>query len=94
MDRDYGIMNHIHHHIGDTHVAHHLISSMPHYNAEYATEKIKPILGKYYLKDNKSPGLLGVGEALWETVSNCRFVDDEGGVLWWHRAPCDSRKAE
>jgi omega-6 fatty acid desaturase (delta-12 desaturase) len=37
IDRDYGLLNHFFHHIGDTHVAHHLFSTMPHYHAERAT---------------------------------------------------------
>eukprot|EP00040_Diaphanoeca_grandis_P027473 m.156501 g.156501 ORF g.156501 m.156501 type:complete len:397 (-) comp30998_c0_seq1:333-1523(-) len=86
IDRNYGIYNVIHHHIGDTHVCHHLFSEMPHYNAEEATEAIKPVLGKYYLIDNKTPGIVGICEALWETASNCRYVSDEGDTLWWHRA--------
>lgn len=87
MDRDYGVYNIIHHHIGDTHIAHHLFSYMPHYHAEEATAAIKPILGKYYLEDNKTPGIFGVAEALYETATHCRYVDDNGSVLWWHRGP-------
>ena len=35
VDRDYGwLLNSLHHHIADTHVAHHLFSSMPHYHAQ------------------------------------------------------------
>lgn len=91
LDRDYGVMNSMHHHIGDTHVAHHLISSMPHYHAEEATAAIKPILGDFYLVDNKTPGLIGVAEALWETAGNCRFVEDHGDTLWWKRASTDPK---
>lgn len=32
----------------DTHVAHHLFSTMPHYHAQEATRALKPILGDYY----------------------------------------------
>ncbi len=84
LDRDYGYFNVVFHHIGDTHVAHHLFSHMPHYHAEEATRALKPILGKYYLTDTVSPGLRGIGEALWKTSKFCRFVDDDGDVLWWH----------
>jgi len=86
MDRDYGMYNIMHHHIGDTHVAHHLFSYMPHYHAQEATEAIKPILGKYYLVDNKPAGMRGVVQALYETATQCRYVADEGEVLWWNRA--------
>ncbi|KAK8520543.1 hypothetical protein V6N13_031012 [Hibiscus sabdariffa] len=51
MDRDYGVLNKVFHHITDTHVAHHLFSTMPHYHAMEATKAIKPILGKYYSFD-------------------------------------------
>ncbi|CAG7890455.1 unnamed protein product [Brassica rapa] len=44
VDRDYGILNKVFHNITDTHVAHHLFSTMPHYNAMEATKAIKPIL--------------------------------------------------
>ena len=86
MDRDYGVMNYFHHHIGDTHVCHHLFSYMPHYHAEEATEAIRKVLGEYHLKDDVSPGLLGIAEALMKTVTNCRFVEDNGEILWWCRS--------
>lgn len=83
IDRDYGWLNHFHHHIADTHVAHHIFSYMPHYHAEEATRALKPILGKYYLTDTCTPGLRGVGEALWKGFTYCRYVEDEGQVLWY-----------
>ena len=83
LDRDYGFLNAVFHHIGDTHVAHHLFSYMPHYHAQEATRALRPILGKYYIKDTVSPGLKGIGEALFKTTTFCRFVDDDGEVLWF-----------
>ena len=83
MDRDYGFLNHVFHHIGDTHVAHHLFSTMPHYHAEEATRALKPVLGKYYLQDHASPGLRGIAQALWQTSQYCLFVEDAGNVLWF-----------
>ncbi|KAG5072275.1 hypothetical protein JHK86_007486 [Glycine max] len=49
VDRDYGILNKVFHNITDTHVVHHLFSTMPHYHAMVATKAIKLILGEYYL---------------------------------------------
>lgn len=34
IDRDYGILNYWFHHIQDTHILHHLFSTIPHYHAE------------------------------------------------------------
>ena len=34
VDRSYGFLDYFFHHIADTHVAHHLFSTMPHYHAE------------------------------------------------------------
>ncbi|KAJ3033091.1 Delta(12)-fatty-acid desaturase [Rhizophlyctis rosea] len=78
VDRDYGILNHFFHHIGDTHVAHHLFSTMPHYHAQEATEYIKKAVGKYYIRDER-----WIWSALWKSYKECRFVEDEGDVLWY-----------
>lgn len=81
VDRNYGwLLNTLHHHIADTHVTHHLFSQMPHYHAQEATEAIKPILGKYYQKDDRF-----IFKALWEDYSACRYVAPDvvgGGILW------------
>ena len=82
VDRDYGILNYVFHHLTDCHVAHHLFSRMPHYNIAEATEAIKPILGKYYTYDNTP-----VWKALWNTDSYCRFVEDSGKILWYKFLP-------
>jgi len=76
IDRDFGILNIWFHHIQDTHVLHHLFSTIPHYHAEEATRAIKPLLGKFYHFDN-SP----VAQALWQTRRHCKYVPDEGDVL-------------
>lgn len=83
LDRDYGFLNSVFHHIGDTHVAHHIFSHMPHYHAEEATRAIIPVLGKFYVRDSVAPGLRGICQALWKTSTECRWVDDNGGVLWF-----------
>ncbi|KAI3923970.1 hypothetical protein MKW92_019752 [Papaver armeniacum] len=86
MDRDYGILNKVFHNITDTHVAHHLFSTMPHYNAMEATKAIKPILGDYYQFDGTS-----FYKAMWREARECMYVaPDEGsdqvnkGVFWYN----------
>ena len=83
IDRDYGILNHVFHHIGDTHVAHHIFHRMPHYHAEEASAALKTVLGKHYRTVNVSPGLRGIAEALWDTAGNCICVEDVGSVLYF-----------
>eukprot|EP00250_Pteridium_aquilinum_P000344 c10382_g1_i1 orf=195-1328(-) len=82
VDRDYGFLNHVFHHITDTHVAHHIFSTMPHYNAGEATKAIKPILGMYYQFDSTP-----VVEALWREFKECVFVEADSsqgdGVFWY-----------
>ncbi|KAJ3032182.1 UNVERIFIED_CONTAM: hypothetical protein HDU68_000021 [Siphonaria sp. JEL0065] len=75
VDRDFGILNYILHHITDTHVAHHLFSNMPFYNAGVATAALKKKLGKYYLYDD-SPIFL----SLWRSFRSCKFVEDEDEI--------------
>jgi omega-3 fatty acid desaturase (delta-15 desaturase) len=70
VDRDYGmVVNYVHHNI-ETHVAHHLFSNIPHYHLLEATKAIKPILGKYYMKED------GILQGLWDSYRNCRFISD------------------
>ncbi|KAL6042020.1 Delta(12)-fatty-acid desaturase [Balamuthia mandrillaris] len=81
VDRDYGLLNHVFHHIGDTHVAHHLFSKMPHYHAEEATRAIKPLLGKYYRMDDTP-----IFGTLWRVAKDCQLVDEDPaqrGVYWF-----------
>lgn len=82
VDRDYGFLNGVFHNITDTHVAHHLFSTMPHYHAMEATAAIRPVLGMYYRMD-ETP----VMKALWREARECVFVEaEEGrrkGVFWY-----------
>jgi len=78
VDRDYGIFNMIHHHIGDTHVAHHLFSQMPHYHAQEATEAIKKVLGDYYLTDYTP-----IMSSLWKNWNTCHYVDNDASVVYY-----------
>lgn len=81
VDRSYGILDIVFHHISDTHVVHHLFSKMPHYHAQEATKAIKEVLGDYYKADSRS-----IFQALWHDFRVCRYVtpDSQGeGVLWY-----------
>ncbi|KAH9326689.1 hypothetical protein KI387_006867 [Taxus chinensis] len=82
VDRDYGILNHVFHHITDTHIAHHLFSTMPHYNAMEATKAIKPILGSYYHYDGTP-----VYKAVWREFRDCVYVEpdtpQQSGIFWY-----------
>jgi omega-3 fatty acid desaturase (delta-15 desaturase) len=77
IDRDYGIVNHIHHDIG-THVAHHIFLNIPHYNLLKATEAIKPILGDYYHRSEES-----IWKSLWRSAISCHFVPDTGDKVYY-----------
>ena len=84
VDRDYGILNKVFHNITDTHVAHHLFSTMPHYHAMEATKAIKPILGEYYRFDGTP-----FYKAMWREASECIYVEPDQstqskGVFWYN----------
>ena len=79
IDRDWGVLNIFFHHITDTHVVHHLFSTLPFYNAQAALETIKPILGDYYLNDDGA----GIVASLWESWRYCRFVDPEDKIMFY-----------
>ncbi|XP_071705480.1 acyl-lipid (9+3)-(E)-desaturase-like [Rutidosis leptorrhynchoides] len=82
VDRDYGVLNKVLHNITDTHVVHHLFSTMPHYNAMEATKAVKPLLGEYYQFDG-TPFYV----AMWREAKECLFVEPDegetGGVFWY-----------
>ncbi|KAJ9083863.1 hypothetical protein DSO57_1030317 [Entomophthora muscae] len=81
VDRDFGwFLNHAMNHITDSHVVHHIFSQIPFYNAIKATPYLKEKLGKYYLYDSTPFPV-----AMYNAISNCNFVDDEGDVLFYRR---------
>ncbi|KAL6341238.1 hypothetical protein AAG906_032356 [Vitis piasezkii] len=79
-----GALATVFHNITDTHVAHHLFSTMPHYHAMEATRAIKPILGEYYQFDGTP-----FYKAMWREARECLYVEpDEGGSdkgVFWYR---------
>jgi len=79
IDRPYPwLIDHLHHHIGSTHVAHHLCSDVPHYRAEKLREELKPVLGKYYLFD-PTP----MHAAVWEVAHACHHVTSLDGTQFY-----------
>lgn len=81
IDRDYGLVNSIHHNIG-THVAHHIFLNMPHYHLKTATAAIKPILGDYY-RQSKDP----IWRSFIRSYRACHFVPDQGPVVYYQPCP-------
>tara|TARA_B100001989_G_C24497969_1_gene443241 strand:- start:95 stop:1180 length:1086 start_codon:yes stop_codon:yes gene_type:complete len=76
IDRPYPkIIDDLHHHIGSTHVMHHLKYSIPHYRAQQCTKELKIILQKHYRFDS-TPIL----ESLLKTAKSCHYVDDITGI--------------
>eukprot|EP00746_Dinoflagellata_sp_MGD_P001303 gnl/MRDRNA2_/MRDRNA2_102459_c0_seq1.p1 gnl/MRDRNA2_/MRDRNA2_102459_c0~~gnl/MRDRNA2_/MRDRNA2_102459_c0_seq1.p1 ORF type:complete len:565 (-),score=50.96 gnl/MRDRNA2_/MRDRNA2_102459_c0_seq1:697-2391(-) len=102
LDRDYGILNNLHHDIG-THVIHHLFPQMPHYNLLEATQHLKKLLGPYYRQPEPCPGpAIGGGYAnggvslglpthlikpMFRSFKNDRYVKDDGDVLFYRAHP-------
>ncbi|CCI41531.1 unnamed protein product [Albugo candida] len=79
VDRSFGsYLDGVLHHIADTHVLHHLFSVIPFYHAQEATEAVKPVLGKYYLKDTTSPLL-----AMWRSFNYCKFVEENCKTVFY-----------
>ncbi|KAF9128720.1 Fatty acid oxidation complex subunit alpha [Mortierella sp. 14UC] len=81
VDRSFGkFLDHMFHGIVHTHVAHHLFSQMPFYHAEEATACLKKLLGKHYIYDDTP-----IVVATWRSFRECRFVEDEGDVVFFKK---------
>ncbi|QPH15804.1 Oleate hydroxylase fah12 [Epichloe festucae Fl1] len=75
IDREMGFIGrHLLHGIIETHVLHHYISSIPFYNADEASEAIKPVMGKHYRSDTRD-GPVGFIRALWNSARWCQWVE-------------------
>ncbi|KAI5778479.1 fatty acid desaturase-domain-containing protein [Geopyxis carbonaria] len=80
IDRDFGFIDrHLFHGIIGTHVLHHYVSSIPFYNAEEATEAIKPVMGSHYRADLKH-GPRGFLMAMWKSARWCQWVEPTEGA--------------
>jgi len=75
VDRPYGpIFDFLHHGIGSTHVAHHVCSAIPHYNAWKVTEILRDTFPEHYLYDPTPCHI-----ALWRVANNCIAVGKQSG---------------
>ena len=87
------LIDHLHHHIGSTHVAHHLCSDVPHYRAVELREVLRPILGQYYLFDPQP-----FYAAVWQVANECHHVEGLTGVQYYrhkeHRSEAFLAKEE
>ena len=58
-----------------------LTVAVPHYNAWEATEALKEKLGDHYMYDDTNMFV-----ALYKSYKSCRFVEDEGDVIFYKNA--------
>ena len=71
------------HGISETHVAHHVASKIPHYHAWEATYALRRRLEQAGIHLQGAPG--GWGE-MYRVFKECRFVEDEGDILFFKNA--------
>ncbi|KAI5896585.1 uncharacterized protein SCHCODRAFT_02615271 [Schizophyllum commune H4-8] len=71
------------HGISETHVAHHVASKIPHYHAWEASAAIKKKVAQYGLTLEGAPG--GWRE-VYRVYKECKFVEDEGDVVFYKNA--------
>lgn len=80
IDREFGFIGrHLLHGIIETHVLHHYVSTIPFYNADEATEAIKPVMGKHY-RANVEGGSVGFLKSLWNSARTCQWVEPNEGA--------------
>jgi len=80
VDRPYGIFDWMHHHIGSTHVCHHLFSTLPCYRAVEATAHLKAYLeprGLYNYDPAPFP------RAMWRVAKTCHFMESVHGTQYF-----------
>lgn len=82
----WGAIDFLHHQIGTTHVAHHFDSTIPHYNAQIATDAIKENFPEIYLYE-PTP----IPEALWRVCKGCVGVEKRGDMYIWNNAGVDDK---
>ncbi|KAI4086490.1 MAG: hypothetical protein LQ344_007503 [Seirophora lacunosa] len=80
IDREFGLIGrHLFHGIIETHVLHHFVSTIPFYNADEATEAIKPVMGQHY-RSNVEGGAIGFLKSIWRSARMCNWIEPCKGV--------------
>ncbi|KAF7346215.1 Oleoyl phosphatidylcholine desaturase [Mycena sanguinolenta] len=69
--------------ISETHIAHHICSKIPHYNAWEASAALRKVLAPTGLRLDGNPG--GWAE-MYRVYKECKFVEDEGDVVFYKNA--------
>lgn len=83
IDREFGFIGrHLFHGIIETHVLHHFVSIIPFYNADEATEAIKPVMGQHY-RSNVEEGPIGFLKSMWRSARMCHWIE-----------PCEGAEGE
>jgi len=81
IDRPYaelfGFFDWMHHHIGSTHVCHHLFSNLPAYHAVEATKHLKAYLKSRDLYNYVHEPIV---ESMWKAAKSCQYVDAAEGI--------------
>lgn len=81
IDREFGFIGRsLFHGIIETHVLHHYISTIPFYNADEASEAIKPVMGKHYRADVEG-GSIGFLASLWKSARWCQWVEPNADAV-------------
>lgn len=69
------------HGIAETHVAHHISSKIPHYNAWEATEALKEFLGPHYYKSSENFLV-----SFYKSYRDCLYIEDGADVAFYKNA--------
>ena len=67
----------MHHHIGSTHVCHHLFSNLPCYHAVEATKHVKAYLKPLGLYNYDHDGVV---TSMWKAAKECQYVEGTEGI--------------
>ena len=81
IDRPYaelfGFFDWVHHHIGSTHVCHHLFSNLPCYHAVEATKHLKAYLKPLGLYNYDHDPVV---TSMWKAAKECQYVEGTDGI--------------